>query len=116
MRYTFQLAIAVVMCGGCTMRSTNEVREMLPSPDKTQKLVVFCRDAGATTGVNTQLSILRTDERLPNDGGNALIVDRGEAKAAWKKGGGILVTLDRTCRVFKRETFVRGTTIEYQLR
>jgi hypothetical protein len=34
---------------------------------------VFDRDCGATTGFSTQLSILDTDDKLPDDGGNTLV-------------------------------------------
>jgi hypothetical protein len=114
MRHAVLLLLAVAISTGCSVRPKNEVREVLLSPDGKQKLVVFCRDAGATTGFNTQMSVVEIKEELPNDGGNALIVDHGRATAAWKQDGSLLVTLDRNCRVFKKETLVRGTAIEYR--
>jgi hypothetical protein len=100
---------------GCSFSEpVNTVSEELTSPDKTKRAVLFCRDAGATTGFNTQLSILSAEEKLPNEPGNALILDHGSARVAWKTDGGLLVTLDRGSRVFKREPQVRGVSLEYR--
>lgn len=100
---------------GCSFREpVNTVSQELPSPDKTKRVVLFCRDAGATTGFNTQLSILGAEEELPNEPGNALVLDHGSATVAWKTDGGLIVTLDRGSRVFKREPQARGVSIEYR--
>ena len=41
-----------------------------PSPDGSLKAVIFQRDCGATTGFSTQISMLSTNEALPNQPGN----------------------------------------------
>lgn len=109
------LIIACLLFSGCLSNDcVNVVREELVSPNGKLKAVVFSRNCGATTGANIQVSVLDKKENLPNDGGNALIVDNGDAKVSWKKEGGLLVTLDSEVRVFKKETVVHGADIEYR--
>ena len=93
---------------------SNDVIEEVSSPDGKMKIVLFSRNCGATTGFNTQAMILNQNEKMPDDGGNAFIIDNGAAKVAWKKEGGILVIFDRDVRIFKQEPSARGISIEYQ--
>lgn len=62
----------VGMCG-------NTETQTVVSPDGQIKAVVFERDCGATTGFSTQVSILRANQTLPDDGGNVLVTDASEA-------------------------------------
>ena len=116
MKRILLLPLFCVFLVGCfKIESVNNAKQEIPSPDGTKKIVLFCRDAGATTGFNTQMSVLGVKEKLPDDGGgNVFIIDNGEAKVAWKEDGGILVFLDRQCRVFKKEVSVGGVIIEYR--
>jgi len=61
-------------CGDPDCR--NEIQEEHVSPDGSIKLVVFSRDCGATTGFNTQVSVLPIDTALPDSPGNTLIMKR----------------------------------------
>ena len=56
------------MCG-------NEIFKEVNSPSSEFKAVIFQRDCGATTGFNTQVSVIPITETLPNEGGNVLIID-----------------------------------------
>ena len=103
-------AIAGCIHSGCV----NEVREELSSPDGKQKIVIFTRDCGATTGSNTQASLLGREEKLPDKEGNMFIIDKAEAKVSWKQADQIIVVLERGARVFKKESSVGGITIEYR--
>lgn len=103
-----------ILAGCSSSVPVNTVSQELTSPDKTKKVVMFCRDAGATTPFNTQVSILIEGEKLANEQGNALIIDHGSAQLTWKPDGGLLVILDQGCRVFKREPHVKGVLIEYR--
>lgn len=93
---------------------TNEVEQELLSPDGTKKVVIFLRNCGATTGYNTQASILESDEDLPNDSGTAFIIDSGSATVSWKSDNELLVIIERSARVFKKEISDRDVTLEYQ--
>jgi hypothetical protein len=57
-----------------------------PSPNRSQHIVVFERNCGATTGFSTQASLLPSGVALPNEGGNLFIASGGTAPAG--PGGG----------------------------
>lgn len=88
----------------------NEVRQEVRSPDGRTKAVLFTRNCGATTGFNTQISLLAAG----NQPGNAFIIDQGEANIIWDKHGTLLVTFDPGARIFRRESTVHGVTLKYQ--
>ena len=62
------------MCG-------NEVVAQYPSPNGLERLVVFQRDCGATTGFSTQASILPIGKGLKDDSGNVFIADTDHGAA-----------------------------------
>ena len=108
-------AIFTLLLSGCDgVNCTNDVRQDLSSPDGRKRMIQFCRDGGATTGFNTQLTILEKGENLPDEAGNAFIADNGEARVSWKPDGGILVIYDHGTRFYKKELHVRGIQIEYR--
>ena len=72
-RFPALLALALVL-SGCDLCG-NEVARTVLSPSGKMKAVVFNRNCGATTGFNTQVSILPVSSALPDDGGNTLILD-----------------------------------------
>jgi hypothetical protein len=90
----------------------NQVVKTVGSPDGKLKVVVFERDCGATTGSSTQVSLLRSSDRLPNKGGNLFIADDDHGAApngpgggpqvgvAWKANRQLLVKYDPRARVF----------------
>ncbi len=53
----------------------NTLHQVIPSPDLAQKAVVFERNAGATTGFSTQVSLLPFESVLPDEPGNVLGMD-----------------------------------------
>ncbi|TXR54649.1 hypothetical protein [Reinekea thalattae] len=52
---------------------SNQVYAVAVSPDSQYKAVVFQRDCGATTGLNTQISVVRSHHSLKNSAGNIFI-------------------------------------------
>ncbi len=106
------LLFAVTGCLGTNC--VNKVRQELLSPDGRKKIVLFSRSCGATTGINTQASVLDTTANFPNETGNAFIVDKGSAKVSWKNDSGILVVIDPGARIFKKEPSVGNISIEYR--
>ncbi|WP_348223576.1 hypothetical protein [Luteolibacter sp.] len=84
------------------------------SPDGSKKIVLFSRNCGATTGFNTQGTILNLGDALPNESGSAFIIDSGSAKVSWAGDFKIVVTLEGGARAFKKEPSDRGVAIEYQ--
>ena len=57
------------------------------SPDRAMKAVLFERNCGATTGFSSQVSVLRADEELPNEGGNVFAANEGRGREATSWGG-----------------------------
>jgi len=53
----------------------NEIYSEILSPDREHKVMVFHRDCGATTGFNTQVSIIDSSVELNNVSGNIYIID-----------------------------------------
>ena len=85
------------------------------SPDGLHKVVIFSRNCGATTGFNCQASILPAGESLPDDGGNAFIFDKGEAKVAWLDPRTLSVSVDSSARSCKQEEMIHGIKLVYSL-
>jgi len=106
------------LCGNSEL-STTQI------PGTEYKVVVFQRDCGATTGFSTQASILKTSEKLKNDGGNIFSADdnHGVAPAGPSGGPEVMVkvlsphTIELShhpnARIFRAETSYRGINISY---
>jgi hypothetical protein len=100
------------MDSDCSNESSTEV----VSPDGTKKIILFSRNCGATTGFNTQGSILERTDTLPDCGGSTFIIDQGTAKASWVNNSNIIITLESSARVIKKKPSDHGIFIEYQTR
>jgi len=115
MRRFLLYAVVLATFSSCARHGcVNEVRPVQRSPDGKRKVVLFTRNCDATTGFNTQASILDEPEDLPDEPGNAFILDRGEARVSWNGDGVLLVVILRSARIFKKEPSVRGVTITYR--
>ena len=66
------LALASLLAG-CGSVCENVPSQTVTSPSGALKAVVFSRNCGATTGFNTQVSVLRANEALVDGGGNTFI-------------------------------------------
>ncbi len=98
----------------------------IQSPDKQYKAIVFNRDAGATTGFNAQLSILKSNSTLPDDGGNVFICDSDHGKAPvaswggpelrieWQNSDILKIRYHENVRVFKSKKQFENIKIEYE--
>jgi len=104
----------------------NVVIAQYPSPSGEQKLVVFQRSCGATTGFTTQASLLRVDEAFSNRSGNVFSADTDhglapavpgggpELLASWQNSRTLRLSYDPRTRVFKAESSVARIDIQYQ--
>jgi hypothetical protein len=109
----------VSLAGDCN----NEIRRELASPNGKMKAVVFQRDCGATVGFNTQVSVLPSGSKLPNDGGNVFVADGGQGNApsgpfvavSWINDTELLVTYDKQTRVFHNESSVGNIRVRYDI-
>ena len=98
----------------------------IQSPDQKYKAVFFNRDAGATTGFNAQISILKINSTLPDDGGNVFICDSDHKKAPvaswggpelrleWHNSDKLKIQYHENVRVFKSEKQFENIEIEYE--
>jgi hypothetical protein len=114
MRSHFFMAVGLMLLGGCGAMCENEISQTVVSPSGNMKAVVFHRGCGATVGFNTQVSLLPASARLPNDGGNVLIVDGSvPLKVEWKSDAAVLITGQLNTRMFKQQSSVAGVQVAY---
>lgn len=92
----------------------NDIRQEVLSPDGRLKLVVFSRDCGATAGFNSQGSIIRVAEELPDDGGNVFITDKDEVTVSWREQDRVVITLKGSGSDFKLEKQFKGITLDFR--
>jgi hypothetical protein len=100
----------------------NEVIQETQSPNKKLKAVIFSRDCGATTGTSTQLSILKADEELINEGGNTFVINEGESpgpnrleiKIEWNNNSQVTVYFDTLARTSLMKDKVEEIEIKYK--
>ena len=111
------LALFLALCSlpGCLdSECENEPTAEVLSPDGTKKIVLFSRNCGATTGFNTQGTVLNRGDELPYEPGSAFIIDNGTAKVTWADDRMLIVVFENNARVFKKELSDGGVTIDYQ--
>jgi hypothetical protein len=108
-----------------TPRCGNDILAELPSPDNQRRAVIFQRNCGATTGFNTEVSILRGSSRLGNEAGNAFAADADHGQAPTGPSGGPVVTVrwidplhlvvnhDARVRVLAADSLVEGVRIRF---
>ena len=90
----------------------NEVTQSVLAPSGKLKAVVFNRGCGATTGFNTQVSILDAGRELPDEGGNVLIVDdKVEFSLQWTSDRALAISGSLATQVFKKESEVSGVHV-----
>ena len=108
----------VSLAGDCT----NIIHREIPAPNGKMKAVIFDRDCGATVGFNTQVSVLPSGAKLPDDGGNVFVADGGHGNGtsgpyvsvSWTSDGELLVTYDKDARVFHNESSVGNIRVRYE--
>jgi len=106
------------MCDNLIINST-KLREV------NLNIVLFQRDCGATTGFNTQISMINIGEELPNESGNIFTADTGHGKVPGGRGGGpevkfevvskihIKILYHPDARVFNSKNQWENVRIEY---
>lgn len=99
----------------CDQICENEVTQSMTSPSGKLKLVVFHRGCGATTDSNTQASIIKATDSLPNDSGNILIVDdKIPVQINWLSEERVSISGLGSAKVFKQEHSSSGVAVAYQ--
>lgn len=116
MRIALQLAALLTLSVGLTGCDfcENEISQSIISPSGKLKAVVFSRNCGATTGVNTQVSIIPASGMLSNDNGNTLILDGAtQMKVEWRSDSVLHLKGLGAAKVFKQSGSVEGVSISY---
>ena len=99
---------------GCSDMCGNEVSQTVASPSGALKAVVFSRNCGATTGFNTQVSVLHANKELPPEGGNTFI-GNGSASLVvrWENESSLKIAGGGAASPIKQNTQVAGVAVAY---
>lgn len=90
----------------------NEIVQKLPSPNGDKVAYIFQRDCGATTGTSYQLSLLDSDEELPNESGNTFVSNK-QFQIKWMTNGKLRVNYKKSSETHEMNKIVNWTKIEY---
>lgn len=110
---------AILLCVACLAGCTddlcgNTIAQSMASPSGKTKAVVFSRDCGATTGFSTQVSIIPAGDTLPNEVGNALVLDGTvPIQLQWRSDAALAVSGIGEAQVFREESDVAGVRLSY---
>ena len=100
----------------------NHVVKELENENKTFKIVKFDRGCGTTTGNSIQISIIKADDKLPNEGGNALVIDSKvglylerdtSIYFRWVDNNSVEMKCDTDLIFYQKESVVNGIKIIY---
>jgi len=69
------LIIGIVITYSFPSMCENKIIKIATSPDSTNKIVLFERSCGATTGFSSQISIINNNDNLSNESGNIYIAE-----------------------------------------
>ena len=84
---------------------TNHIKQEVLSPDGQLKMVVFSRDCGAITGFNSQATIIKASENLPDSDGTVFVTDKDDVSVRWTEANRIVVSMKGSGQDFKLEKF-----------
>lgn len=114
-------AVVFLSLVGCMNPCGNTLLCEATSPNRDKRAVVFERDCGATTGFSDHVTILAARQHLPNEGGNAFIVDDGHGsvprrgvEVQWQSSDRLVISYPASARIFRQELRVNGVTVIYQ--
>lgn len=115
MRPTLVLTlVTVLLFTGCGGTCGNEIAQTIVSPSKALKAVVFSRNCGATTSFNTQVSIMRANEMLADEGGNTFIADGSlPIVVNWQSEGALHISGVGVTSPIKQSPTVLGVNVIY---
>lgn len=103
--------------------------EIILSPDRSHKVVLYTRDCGATTGFSTHIAIAKSNEDI-DDGTRILVADDDHGKAnghpvyhelidiraRWIDDDSLELSYDKNARLFTEDDEARGITIIHRKR
>ncbi len=105
----------------------NTIIEKVYSPDQNNVIYIFDRNAGATTGYSTQVSVIKAKAKFRNSGGNIFVCDDDHGKvnvlnsiggpsikAIWKSNSSIIIYYPKMTRIFKHKNMSGNIIISYE--
>jgi hypothetical protein len=117
MKQTLRILVAVAVClvvSGCDAGCNNEGVSTITSPSGTLEAVVFNRGCGATTGFNTQVSIVKPGDE-PVGAGNTLILDgKVPLQLHWLSASKLSISGLGSAKIFKQEQSAAGVSVAYR--
>jgi hypothetical protein len=113
-----QLLLGLIACG-CTSSSSveNQIFETVASPNKSFTAIVFERSAGATTGFNRQVAVVRYGKQLrKHDDTESFFCVLGGAKVqvAWISETNLLVRYPAWQQVIRTNSHVGKINVSYE--
>lgn len=93
----------------------NEIIQKLPSPNGESVAYIFTRDCGATTSPSPQLSILKKDKKLANEGGNTYRSDK-DFTIKWLSNRRLQVVYEKNSETYEKDRSVNGIKITYVIK
>jgi hypothetical protein len=114
----FRLAVTVMalLVGGCGDPCGNEISQTVKSPSGKLDAVVFNRNCGATTGFNTQVSVIPAGTNLPAEGGNVFITNGAPPiQVNWQSETKLHIGGVSGVEAVKKEGKILGVEIMYAL-
>ena len=95
------------MCG-------NTIIETKFSPNQNNKIVLFERSCGATTGFSTQVSILEKGNYLENENSTIFIMYKDSLNIKWVNDKEVNIEFSKNSEVFKKQNHFKGIKINYK--
>lgn len=107
------VGLATGLLAGCADPCANEISQTVLSPSGQFAAVVFNRNCGATTGFNTQVSIV-TSGTVPGEGGNVFIANGSIGLSLqWRGDAELRIAGMGRAAALKREAEASGVKVVY---
>ena len=125
MKKFLQVSLIFLFVGclvSCDFGAKNILIKEILSPVGENKVVIFQRDAGATTGFSIQVSVLKSNKNLKNsDKGNIFVIAGNKTDfesgklfdISWNDENTVEITLLSERKIYKQETELKNLTIQY---
>ena len=115
MKKYLQVSLIFLFVGclvSCDFGAKNILIKEILSPVGENKVVIFQRDVGATTGFSVQVSVLKSNQDLKNsEKGNIFILDGEKADF---EAGKLLITEKETARAVSFEAGQRAVKMSFR--
>ena len=111
-------------CTNLTGDGENEIYQRILNIDKTQTIIKFDRDCGATVGNSVHVSVMYASDSVNNESGNIFIAgmkgswDESDTTVviSWIDNNSILIKYDKNLTVFKKDSMINDTNVIYQVK